>query len=97
MGPLPGIFLVALSLPGVLIELGVLPSRDGYSTLLLGAGLLVVSAARVRDHRGPGWQGLFGAVLVVLGAASVVAWSGVGSLLLPALLIAFGLLVVLRR
>ncbi len=95
-GLYPGILLIALSLPGVLIELGVLPARDGWSTLLLGAGLLVVAAARLRDRRGLGWQGLFGAVLVVSGLASVLAWSG-GSLLLPALLIAGGLLVILGR
>jgi hypothetical protein len=95
-GLYPGILLVALSLPGVLIELGVLPPRDGYSTLLLGAGLLAVAAARLRDRRGLGWQGLVGAVLVLFGAASILAWTG-GSLLLPALLITFGLLVILGR
>ncbi len=96
-GLYPGIFLVALSLPGVLIELGAIPPRDGYSTLLLGIGLLIVAAVRVRDRRGFGWQGLVGALLVLFGAGSMLAWSGVESLLLPALLIAFGLLVILRR
>ncbi|HYM83811.1 MAG TPA: hypothetical protein VEY67_06645 [Candidatus Dormibacteraeota bacterium] len=96
-GLYPGMLLVALSLPGVLIALGVIPDRDGYSTLLLGLGLLAVSLARLHDGRGAGWQGLVGLVLVLLAAASLVAWTGVGSLLLPALLIAFGLVVILRR
>ncbi len=95
-GLYPGILLVALSLPGVLIELDVLPSRDGYSTLLLGAGLLAVAGMRLHDHRGLGWQGLVGAILVLFGLASILAWSG-GSLLLPALLIAFGLVVIIGR
>ena len=93
-GLYPGIILIALSLPGVLIELQVLPPRDGSSTLLLGAGLLLVAGVRLRDGRGVGWQGLVGAVLVLFGLASILAWTS-GSLLLPALLIAFGLLVIL--
>jgi hypothetical protein len=95
-GLYPGILLVALSLPGVLIELGVLPQRDGWSTLLLGIGLLGVAAMRLRDRRGLGWQGLLGSILVVFGLASLVAWSG-GDLLLPALLIGFGVLVIVGR
>lgn len=96
-GLYPGILLVAISLPGLLIELDVLPDRDGYSTLLLGVGLLLVAIARLRDSRGVGWQGIVGGVLVVFGAAAVLVPTGVGSLLVPALLIGFGLLVILRR
>jgi hypothetical protein len=79
-----------------LIELGMLPERDGWSTLLLGIGLLAVAAARLRDRRGFGWQGILGSILVVFGLASLVAWSA-GSFLLPALLIGFGVLVILGR
>lgn len=96
-GLYPGILLVALSLPGVLIELRLIPDRDGYSTLLLGVALLAVAVARVRGHRGIGWQGLIGTILLVLGGASVFAVGGVGGLVFPALLIVFGALIILRR
>ncbi len=96
-GLYPGILLVALSLPGVLINLDALPDRNGYSTFLLGAGLLAVTAARLRDHRGLGWQGVVGLVLLASGAASILALHDIGNLVLPALLIAFGAIVILRR
>ena len=96
-GLYPGLLLVALSLPGVLIELQLIPDRDGYSTLLLGVGLLAVAIARVRDRRGIGWQGFLGTILLVLGGASVFAIEGAGALVIPALLIALGGLIILRR
>jgi hypothetical protein len=92
-----GILLTAVSLPGVLEQLGVLPHRDGYGTLLLGLALLLVAAVRLSDHRGVGWQGILGAVLVVLGGVAVAGVSDVGSLLWAAVLIALGVAVIVRR
>jgi hypothetical protein len=66
-GLYPGILLVALSLPGLLEQAGLLAPRDGYSTLLLGVGLLAVAIARVRDRRGFGWQGFFGVIFALFG------------------------------
>jgi hypothetical protein len=96
-GLYPGILLVALSLPGLLEQAGLLAPRDGYSTLLLGVGLLAVAIARVRDRRGFGWQGFFGVILALFGGASVAGYPEVGGLVWAALLIAIGAVVLLRR
>jgi len=96
-GLYPGILLVALSLPGLLIGLGLLPERDGYSTLLLGIGLLGVSIARIRDHRGVGWQGFLGVILALFGGASVAGYPEVGGLVWAALIITLGVGILARR
>jgi hypothetical protein len=96
-GLYPGILFTALSLPGLLIGLGVLPERDGYSTLLLGLGLLAVAAARIRDRRGLGWQGFLGLTLILVGGAAIAGDLGVGALIWPAVLIAAGVAIILRH
>ena len=96
-GLYPGILLVALSLPGLLIGLGVLPERGGYSTLLLGFGLLAVAAARLRDRRGFGWQGFLGVILAIFGGAAVAGYPEVGGLVWAAILLSLGLVILLRR
>jgi hypothetical protein len=96
-GLYPGILLVALSLPGLLEQAGLVAPRDGYSTLLLGVGLLAVAIARVRDRRGFGWQGFFGVIFALFGGASVAGYQEVGGLVWAALLIAIGAIVLLRR
>ena len=45
-GLYPGIFVLAISLPGFLIDLGVLRDAPGWTTLFLGIGLLIVAIAR---------------------------------------------------
>ncbi len=96
-GLYPGILLVALSLPELLEQLGLVAPRDGYSTLLLGVGLLAVAVARVRDRRGFGWQGFVGVILALFGGAAVAGYPEVGGLVWAALLIAIGAVVLLRR
>ena len=96
-GLYPGILFTALSLPGLLIGLGLLPQRDGYSTLLLGLGLLAVAAIRVRDHRGFGWQGFLGVILALVGGAAIAGNIGVGALVWAGILIAAGAAIILRR
>ena len=96
-GLYPGLLLLALSLPGLLVALGFLPPRDGYGTLVLGVGLLLVATARVRDRRGIGWQGVVGAILVAFGAAGVLGYPQVGGLVWAAILIAVGVAVLFRR
>jgi hypothetical protein len=96
-GLYPGILFTALSLPGLFIGLGVLPQRDGYSTLLLGLGLLAVAAVRVRDRRGFGWQGFLGVILALVGAAAIAGNLGVGGLIWAGILIAAGAAIILRR
>jgi hypothetical protein len=96
-GLYPGILFVALSLPGLLIGLGALPQRDGYSTLLLGAGLLAVALVRLRDRRGFGWQGLLGLVLALVGGAAIAGDIGVGAFIWAAVLIGAGIAIIFRR
>ena len=96
-GLYPGIVLGSLSLPGLLIGLGILPDRAGYSTLLLGLGLLAVAAARLRDRRGLGWQGFLGVILAIFGGAAVAGYPEVGGLVWAAILLALGLVILLRR
>jgi hypothetical protein len=96
-GLYPGLLLVSLSLPGLLIGLGLLPERDGYSTLLMGIGLLGVAGARVRDHRGVGWQGFLGVILALFGGASVAGYPEVGGLVWAALIITLGVTILSRR
>jgi hypothetical protein len=96
-GLYPGILLLALSLPGLLIGLGILPERDGYSTLLLGVGLLAVAVRRVRDRRGVGWQGFVGVILALFGGASVAGYPEVGGLVWAALIITLGVGILSRR
>lgn len=93
----PGILFVALSFPGLLIGLGALPQRDGYSTMLLGAGLLAVALLRLRDRRGFGWQGLLGLVLAFIGGAAIAGDIGVGAFIWAAVLIGAGIAIIFRR
>ena len=96
-GLYPGILFVALCLPGLLVGLGILPQRDGYSTLVLGVGLLVVALARLRDRRGFGWQGLLGLVLALVGGAAIAGDIGVGAFIWAAVLIGAGIAIIFRR
>jgi hypothetical protein len=96
-GLYPGILLVALALPGLLIGLGIVPERDGYTTFLLGSGLLLVGLVRVRDRGGFGWQGFLGLILALFGAASIAGRPDIGGLVWAALLIALGAVILLRR
>jgi hypothetical protein len=96
-GLYPGILFTALSLPGLLVGLGLLPQRDGYSTLLLGLGLLAVAALRVRDRRGFGWQGFLGVILALVGGAAIAGNVAVGALVWAGILIAAGAAIILRR
>jgi hypothetical protein len=93
-GLYPGLFLLALSLPNLLVGLGLVPDRDGYSTLLLGAGLLIVAAVRLRDRRGLGWQAWLGTVLAVLGGVQVAGVAPPGDAFWAVALIAAGAYVV---
>lgn len=96
-GLYPGILLVSLSLPNLLVGLGVVPDRDGYSTFLLGAGLLAVAALRLRDRRGIGWQAWLGTALALLGATELAGLAATGDLVWAAALIALGAYVLFRR
>lgn len=96
-GLYPGILLEALSLPSLLVTLGLLPDRHGYGTFLLGAGLLAVAAFRLRDGRGIGWQGFLGLILALFGGVAIAGYPGAGDVVWATVLIATGAYVLFRR
>ncbi|MFI5198800.1 MAG: hypothetical protein ACHQXL_00300, partial [Candidatus Limnocylindrales bacterium] len=100
-GLYPGIFVLSLSLPSFLIDLGLIQNAPGWTTLFLGIGLLAIAFARWRSRGGIGWQGILGATLALVGGADLVSALVPGSpsldaLLGPILLLGLGVLVLLR-
>lgn len=100
-GLYPGIFVLALSLPSFLIDLGLIQGASGWSTLFLGVGLLVIALARWQGRGGVGWQGVVGGVLTLVGGADVASTLVPGApsldaLIGPVLLLSLGLLVIAR-
>jgi len=100
-GLYPGLLITAFSLPGLLVDLGLLPPGGGYGTFLFGAGLLGVAVMRWTARRTWGWQLVVGGILFVAGGAEVAArlWPGfpmTGDLLGPLILVALGLLILGR-
>jgi hypothetical protein len=100
-GLYPGIFILALSLPSFLIDLGVLRDAPGWTTLFLGIGLLIVALARWVGHGGMGWQALFGALLAIGGGDDVARTlapnvPSVDAIVFPALIVVAGLLILGR-
>jgi hypothetical protein len=100
-GLYPGIFILALSLPSFLIDLGLIKDAPGWTTLFLGIGLLAIAFARWRSRGGIGWQGVFGAILTLVGGADLVSALVPGApsldaVLGPILLLSLGILVLYR-
>ena len=89
-----GAFLTAAALPGTIEGLGY-PLSDGWGTFFFGLAFLFVAAVRAWRGGGWGWQALFGAILVVVGA-SRFAVPDVAAVALPAILVALGLLLLVR-
>jgi hypothetical protein len=87
-----GAIITALALPGVLEASGILRG-PGLGTLCLGLAFLFIALVRYTTRGGLGWQAWVGALLVVIGGAQV-ALPGLGGLVLPTLLVVFGLLLV---
>ena len=89
-----GAFLTALALPGTIQALGQ-PLGPGWGTLFFGLAFLFVAAVRASQGGGVGWQALYGGILVVLGGSSVVK-PDVADLAWPLLLVAMGMLLLVR-
>ncbi|MDP9482521.1 MAG: hypothetical protein M3P84_04775 [Chloroflexota bacterium] len=89
-----GAIVTALAIPGALQALG-MPANEGLGTLSLGIAFLFIALVRWQSRNGVGWQAWLGAILTVLGGARV-AMPQIGDLFLPALLIALGVVVLLR-
>jgi hypothetical protein len=89
-----GAFLTAAAVPGTVEGLGY-PLGEGWGTFFFGLAFLFVAAVRAWRGGGWGWQALFGAVLVVVGA-SRFAVPDLAAIALPAILVAIGLLLLFR-
>jgi hypothetical protein len=79
--------------PGLLNAAGI--EANGLSTFSLGVAFLFIAAVRATSGGGFGWQVWFGGLLLIVGGASIAGASFAG-LLLPMVLVALGLLLILR-
>ena len=89
-----GAFLTASAIPGLLeglhYQLG-----TGFGTLCYGIALLFIGAVRMTRGGGVGWQAVIGVLLVALGG-SELALPSAADLVLPVLLVVFGLMLLTR-
>ena len=88
-----GAIITALAIPGLLNAAGV--ERDGLSTFSFGIAFLFIAAVRAATGGGIGWQLWFGGLLTLLGAVSV-AGASFGPYVVPIVLVALGLMLILR-
>lgn len=100
-GLYPGLLITAYSLPGLLIDLTLLPPGPGYGTFLFGVGLLAVAAMRYGARRTWGWQLIVGGILALAGGSEIAArlwpgFPGLGDLLGPIVLVLLGLVIISR-
>ena len=89
-----GAFLTAAALPGTIKALG-LTLGPGWGTLCFGLAFLFIAVVRWVQHGGLGWQALYGAILVGLALFEILA-PAVGDITLPLLLVAIGLVLLVR-
>ncbi len=89
-----GAFLTAAALPGTIRGLGY-DLGAGWGTMFFGVALLFIAIVRATRNGGWGWQALVGGGLVLL-ASSEIAIPEVSSLIVPALLVVFGVILLVR-
>jgi hypothetical protein len=89
-----GAFLTALALPGTIEALGQ-PLGEGWGTLCFGLAFLFIAAIRRTKGGGFGWQALYGGILVLIGGSEVIK-PDVANLAWPLILVAIGVLLLLR-
>jgi hypothetical protein len=89
-----GAFLTAVALPGTIQALGQ-PLGPGWGTLFFGLAFLLVAAVRASQGGGVGWQALYGGILVLIGGTEVVK-PDVADLAWPLILVAIGVLLLIR-
>src|SRR5262245_42782523 len=90
-----GAFLTASAVPGLIKGLGY-DAGTGLGTLCYGVALLFIALVRASRGGGVGWQTVIGVVLVALGG-SELALPDAATLVLPVVLVAFGLVLLTRR
>ncbi|MCI0344014.1 MAG: hypothetical protein L0221_01040 [Chloroflexi bacterium] len=89
-----GAFLTAAALPGTIEGLGY-PLEEGWGTFIYGLAFLFVALVRAWRGGGWGWQALFGAVLVAVGASRFTV-PDIAAIALPVILVALGGWLLLR-
>ncbi|TME12474.1 MAG: hypothetical protein E6I65_03425 [Chloroflexi bacterium] len=90
-----GAFLTASAVPGLIKSLGY-TAGTGVGTLAYGVAFLFIALVRASRGGGIGWQAVIGIILVALGG-SELALPDAASLVLPILLVAFGLVLLTRQ
>jgi hypothetical protein len=88
-----GSIITALALPGLLNAAGI--EANGLTTFFLGVAFLFIAAVRLATGGGVGWQLWFGGLLAVIGGAQI-ANAPLGGYILPVILVALGLLLIVR-
>jgi hypothetical protein len=88
-----GSIITALALPGLLNAAGI--EANGLTTFFLGVAFLFIAAVRLATGGGLGWQLWFGGLLAVIGGAQI-ANAPLGGYVLPVILVALGLLLIVR-
>ncbi len=89
-----GSIITALAVPG-LLEAGGVASGPGVGTLCLGVAFLFIALVRAAARGGWGWQAALGVLLVAIGGSSL-AIPGFSDLIWPLLLVALGVVVLVR-
>jgi hypothetical protein len=89
-----GAFLTASTIPGLVASLGY-DLGEGFGTLCYGVALLFIGLVRFSRGGGIGWQALIGVLLVALGGSQLALPDAAG-LVLPILLVVFGLVLLTR-
>ncbi len=89
-----GVFLTASTIPS-LVESAGYHLGQGFGTLCYGVALLFIALVRLNRRGGIGWQAIIGALLVALGGSQLVLPSA-ASLVLPVLLVVFGVVLLTR-
>lgn len=89
-----GAFLTAAAIPGTIRGLGY-ELGAGWGTLFFGVALLFIALVRANRNGGWGWQAIVGAGLVLL-ASSEITIPQVSNLIVPALLVVFGVILLFR-
>jgi len=88
-----GAIITALAVPGLLNAAHV--EAEGLSTFSFGIAFLFIALVRLASGGGWGWQLWFGGLLALLGAVSIAGGS-FGPYVVPVLLVALGLLMIVR-
>jgi hypothetical protein len=88
-----GAIITALAVPNLLNAVGI--EADGLSTFSFGIAFLFIAAVRALSGGGIGWQLWFGGFLTLLGAVNI-AGASFGGYVVPIVLVALGLLLILR-